>query len=80
MAHAPSHHGLHGPRCRLLSALAGATLGVIIAALAPATFESVAAPGQKHLGTKMPSFFADILYAVAILLPILILNWFVFIR
>ncbi len=39
-----------------------------------------AAPGQKLLGTKMPSFFAYLLYALLILAPILVLNWFVFIR
>ena len=39
-----------------------------------------AAPGQKALGTKMPSFFGYLLMATLILAPILMLNWFIFIR
>ncbi len=39
-----------------------------------------AAPGQQLLGAAMPSFFAFFAYAVAILGPILVLNWFLFIR
>ncbi len=39
-----------------------------------------AAPGQKLMGTKMPSFFAYLLYAAAFLGPILVLNWLIFIR
>ncbi len=39
-----------------------------------------AAPGQKLLGTAMPSFLGYLLYSVLILLPILVVNWLVFIR
>lgn len=39
-----------------------------------------AAPGQATLGTRMPSFFGYVGYALLILLPVLLLNWLVFIR
>jgi Na+/H+ antiporter NhaD/arsenite permease-like protein len=39
-----------------------------------------AAPGQKLLGTKMPSFFGYMLLALLLLFPILVVNWLVFIR
>ncbi len=39
-----------------------------------------AAPGQKRLGTAMPSFLGYLLYSVLILLPVLVVNWLVFIR
>lgn len=39
-----------------------------------------AAPGQKALGARMPSFFGYMLMAMLILAPILVLNWFIFIR
>lgn len=39
-----------------------------------------AAPGERTLGTRMPSFFGYVLYAGAILLPVLVLAWLVFLR
>jgi Na+/H+ antiporter NhaD/arsenite permease-like protein len=39
-----------------------------------------AAPGQADLGTAMPSFFGYVGYSFMILLPVLVLNWLVFIR
>lgn len=39
-----------------------------------------AAPGEKLLGVKMPSFFGYVLYAVCLLLPVLVLNWWLFVR
>ena len=36
--------------------------------------------GTQGLGVKMPSFLTYLLYAVTILLPVLVLNWFIFIR
>jgi len=37
-----------------------------------------AAPGEKSLGVKMPSFFGYTLYAAVLLLPVLVLAWWVF--
>lgn len=39
-----------------------------------------AAPGQKLLGTKMPSFVGYVVYSLLVLLPVLLVNWLVFIR
>lgn len=36
--------------------------------------------GTGGLGVKMPSFLGYLMYAVIILLPVLVLNWFIFIR
>lgn len=42
--------------------------------------DPAAAPGQRALGAKVPSFFGYLLMAMLILAPILVLNWFLFIR
>jgi Na+/H+ antiporter NhaD/arsenite permease-like protein len=39
-----------------------------------------ASPGQKLLGTRMPTFLGFLFYSLVILLPVLILNWLIFIR
>jgi Na+/H+ antiporter NhaD/arsenite permease-like protein len=39
-----------------------------------------ASPGQRLLGTAMPSFVGYVVYSVVILLPVLVVNWLVFIR
>lgn len=39
-----------------------------------------AAPGQQTLGAKMPSFVGYAVLAALVLLPVLVLNWLVFIR
>lgn len=42
--------------------------------------QASAAPGEKLLGVKMPSFFGYVLYAACLLLPVLVLNWWLFVR
>lgn len=39
-----------------------------------------AAPGQTLLGARMPSFIGYMGYSLILLLPVLVLNWFIFIR
>jgi Na+/H+ antiporter NhaD/arsenite permease-like protein len=39
-----------------------------------------AAPGQRQMGAKMPSFLGYVVYSVIVLMPVLVLNWWLFIR
>ena len=42
--------------------------------------EAEGSAGHEAMGTRMPSFFGYVLYALAILAPVLVVNWLVFIR